>query len=166
MWEIVGQRLFSWSPRPAWGWRRWLLRRFGARIGRQVHLHPSVRIAVPWNLAIGDEVGIGDGAKLYSLGPIRIGPRTTISQFAHLCAGSHDYRSRSFELTKPPIDIGAETWICADTFVGPGVTIGDGAILGARAVAIGDVPAGTIAVGNPARVVKARNRDIGPVEQT
>ena len=92
LWEIVGCRLFGWSPRPAWGWRRWLLRRFGARIGQAVRIDPSVRILIPWNLALGDNVGIGERAILYALGPITVGNNATISQNAHLCAGSHDFR--------------------------------------------------------------------------
>jgi putative colanic acid biosynthesis acetyltransferase WcaF len=130
---------------------------FAARIGREVHLYPSVRIAVPWNLVIGDQSAIGDGAILYSLGRITIGARATVSQYAHLCAGTHDHHSTSFELIRQPINIGADVWICADAFVGPGVTIGDRTILGARAVAIGNLPSDVIAAGNPARIVKARS---------
>lgn len=156
LWETVGMRAFSWSPRPFWGWRRWVLRWFGARIGKKVHLHPSVRIAIPWNLDIREEAAVGDSAILYSLGLITIGARATISQYGHLCAGSHDHASAQFALTKPPIVIGADAWICADAFVGPGVSIGDRSILGARAVAVRDLPGDVIAVGNPARVVGPR----------
>jgi len=159
LWEILRAPLFAWTPRPLWAWRRFVLRAFGAHIGRDVRIHPSVRIAIPWNLEIGDDVGIGDGAILYALGRIVVGPRATISQYAHICAGSHDYRRADFALVKASIIIGAEAWICADAFVGPGVTVGAGAIVGARAVALRDVAAQTIVVGNPARV---RGRRIAP----
>lgn len=154
-WGLV-QPLFRFSPRLLWGWRRWLLRRFGARIGRDVRIFPSVRITIPWNLAIGDDVGIGDGAILYALGPVSIGANATISQYAHLCAGSHEWRDATMPLTKPPIRIGARAWICADAFVGPGVDIGDGAIVGARAVVVKHVGPSEIVAGNPARTIGRR----------
>ena len=155
-WEIAGRRLFSWSPRPAWGWRRWLLRRFGARVGQAVRIDPSARIVIPWNLALGDNVGIGERAILYALGPITVGNNATISQNAHLCAGSHDFRGPAMQLTKPPIAIGAGAWICADAFIGPGVVIGDFAIVAARAVVVRDVAAGIVVAGNPAVQVGVR----------
>lgn len=156
-WETIGAPLFAWSPRALWGWRRFVLQRFGAEIGRDVHIHPAARIAVPWNLAIGDEAAVGDGAIIYNLGMITIGPRATISQHAHLCAGSHDHRKVGFDLIKPPINIGEEAWICADAFIGPSVTVGRLAIVGARAVAMRDVAEKAIVVGNPARVVGRRS---------
>lgn len=152
----IAQPVFALSPRPLWGWRVLLLRLFGARIGREVHVHPTVRIAVPWNLQIGDFSAVGDRAVLYSLGLIRIGRAVTVSQHAHLCAGTHDHRLASFPLVKTPIEIGDGAWIAADAFVGPGVTVGDYAIVGARGVAVRDVEPWTIVAGNPARVVGRR----------
>lgn len=149
--------LFALSPRPFWGWRRWLLRRFGAMIGTGVHVYPTVRITIPWNLTLGADCAIGDRAILYALGPISIGPRATISQGAHLCAGTHDWRDPSRPLLKPPILIRADVWVAADAFVGPGVTVGEGAIVGARAVVMRDVPANVIAAGNPAREIGRRD---------
>ncbi|MGR3803836.1 MAG: acetyltransferase [Marinibacterium profundimaris] len=147
---------FRLSPRPMWGWRRGLLRLFGARIGQQVHVYPTARILIPWTLTIDDEASVGDRAILYALGPIRIGARATVSQGAHLCAGSHDTTRPDRPLVKPPIRIGADAWIAAEAFVGPGVTIGTGAIVGARAVAMADVGLATTVVGNPARPVRRR----------
>ena len=139
-----------------WGWRRGILRLFGAKIGRDVHIHSTVRIAIPWNLQIGHQTSIGERAILYSLGMITIGRSATISQYAHLCAGTHDYRRADMALLKPPIVIGDGAWICADAFVGPGVSIGDYAIVGARAVVAKSVLDGVIVIGNPARVVGSR----------
>jgi putative colanic acid biosynthesis acetyltransferase WcaF len=155
-WESLGGPLFRMVPRPLWGVRVVLLRSFGARIGRRVHIHPTVRIAVPWNLTIGNDVGIGDRAQLYSLGNITIGDRATISQNAHLCAGSHDHRDPTLPLLKPSITIGFGAWICADAFVGPGVTVETLAVVAARAVAVRDVAANAIVAGNPARQVSVR----------
>ena len=152
----IGRAVFRLTPRPCFGWRRALLRLFGAKVGSHVNIYPSALIYYPWNLNIGDWSAIGEWALIYNLGTITIGQRTTISQRAHLCAGTHDYRDPAMRLLKPPIHIADDAWICADAFVGPGVTIGEGAVVGARAVAVKDVPAWTVVVGNPARFVKNR----------
>lgn len=154
-WALV-HPLFCWSPHPFWGWRRFLLRRFGARIGRDVRVHARARIEIPWNVTIGDLSAVGDGATLYSLGPITIGERVAISQRAYLCAGSHDFTQRTMPLTKPPIVVESDAWICACAFIGPGVTIGTGSIVGACAVVTKDVSPNLIVAGNPADVIRQR----------
>lgn len=153
---VMCNPLFRFSPRTFWGWRRILLRAFGAKVGADVHIYPTVRITIPWNLDIADGCAIGDRAILYALGPIRIGPRATVSQYAHLCAGTHDWRDPSMPLIKATIVVGADAWVCADAFIGPGVTIGDHAIVGARAVAVKNVEPSAIVAGNPARKIKTR----------
>jgi putative colanic acid biosynthesis acetyltransferase WcaF len=155
MWEVC-QPLFRFSPRVFWGWRRNLLRMFGARVGRSVHIHPTVSITVPWNLDVADFSAIGDSARVYNLGTITIGYGATVSQGAHLCAGTHDYTRADLPLIKANIRIGEGVWVCADAFVGPGVTVGKYAIVGARAVAVKDVPEWAIVAGNPAKVVGER----------
>ena len=155
LWGIV-LPLFSWSPRPCFAWRRWLLRIMGAKIGRNVHIYPSAEIYFPWMLNIGDHAAIGEGAYIYNLGPITIGERATISHRAHLCAGTHDYTDPKMPLMKLPILIAEDAWICSEAFVGPGVTVGVGAVVGARAVATKDVPPWAIVAGNPAKVIKQR----------
>lgn len=157
VWECSRFILFSVSPRQFWGWRRLILRLFGAKIGADVRIAPSVKIAIPWNLRIGDETAVGDCAILYSLGVITLGQRVTISQNAHLCAGSHDFDSTKMELTKPPVTIDDDVWVCADAFIGPGVILSRRSIAGARAVVTRDVPSDVIVAGNPAREIKKRN---------
>lgn len=157
LWGLT-EPLFRFSPRPFWGWRRVLLRLFGAKIGCAVHVYPSVRITTPWNLEIRADAAVGDHAILYALGPMRIGARATISQGAHLCAGTHDISDPTRPLLKPPITIGDDVWVCADAFIGPGIVIGDGAIVGARAVAMKDVPAYAVMAGNPARQIGSTQR--------
>lgn len=130
-----------------------ILRLFGARIGKNVHVYPSVRISIPWNLYLADDCAVGDRAILYALGPITVGQRATISQGAHLCAGSHDTTRNDRPLIKPPIEIGQDAWVCADAFIGPGVSVGDRSIVGARAVAMKSVAPDCTVVGNPIRVV-------------
>jgi len=156
LWDFFRRPLFLWTPRPLWAWRRVILRLFGARIGRNVRFHPSARIAIPWNLSADDNAAIGDAAILYSLGAISIGRDATISQHAHLCAGSHDFRRADLPLLRGPIAIAHGAWICADAFVGPNVKVGRMAIVGARAVVVRDVPDHAIVVGNPARIVGER----------
>lgn len=147
------QPLFRLSPKPCWGWRRFLLRMFGARVGREVRIDPSARIVVPWHLEIGDWSAVGFDTLLYNLGPLKIGQRVTISQRAHLCGGSHDFRRASMPLLKLPVTVDDDAWIGADAFVGPDVRVGRRAVVGARAVAVKNVRARTIVGGNPARPI-------------
>jgi putative colanic acid biosynthesis acetyltransferase WcaF len=156
LWGIVWSAFFWWTPRQLWAWRRLLLRAFGARIGKQVHIAPSVRIAIPWNVSIGDQAAVGERVTLYSLGAITIGDRSTISQGAHICAGTHDYSDVAMPLLKESITIADDVWICADAFVGPGTTVGHRAVVGARAVVVRDVEESSIVAGNPARLIKLR----------
>jgi putative colanic acid biosynthesis acetyltransferase WcaF len=156
LWMIVRASLFRPSFHNWYGWRRLLLELFGARLGKGVRIRPTAMIEIPWNIEIGDNVVIGDYAIIYSLGKIKVGRAATISQYAHLCAGTHDYTTRKFPLLKPPIVIGEEVWIAADAFVGPGVTVGDRAVVGARATVIKDVPADQVVAGPDARIVKHR----------
>ena len=155
LWALA-EPLFRFSPRPCFGWRRFLLRCLGAQIARSVRVYPSATIYFPWNLAIGDESAIGEQVLIYNLGRVTVGSRVTISHRAHLCAGTHDHTRADFPLLRPPIVIGSDAWICADAFLGPGVTVGEGAIVGARAVVVKDVEARSIVVGNPARESKKR----------
>lgn len=133
-----------------------LLRWFGAKLGRNVRIRRTVKFEIPWNVKLGDDVSVGDGAILYALGPIDIGDRSFLSQYAHLCAGTHDFTDPTYPLLRPPISVGADCWIAADAFVGPGVRIGDRTVVGARASVFSDLPADVIAVGNPAKPIKAR----------
>lgn len=155
LWAVAWP-LFRCSPRPCWGWRRMLLRGFGARVGRQVHIHPSARIFIPWQLEIGDWSSIGFDALIYNLGPLRIGKRVTVSQRTHLCGGTHDYRDPTLPLIKAPITLGDDVWVCADAFVGPGVTVGTRAVVAARAVVVRDVAENVVVGGHPAMTLHDR----------
>lgn len=103
-----------------------------------------------------DESAMGRGVICYSMGPITLGKRAVVSQRAHLCAGTHDYEHPGMQLVTKPIHVGDRAWICAEAFVGPGVTVGEGAVIGARAVVTKDVPPWTVGAGNPFRVIKPR----------
>jgi len=156
LWQMVQATLFRWSPHFLHGWRRMLLRAFGAKIGQSVVLRPSARVHFPWRLEIGDRSWIGDEVWLYSLGEIRIGSDTVIAQRSYLCAGSHDYLDPSFPTLLPPISVGNQVWLASDVFVGPGVSIGDGAVVGARGSVFRDLPGGMIYRGSPAQLVGPR----------
>jgi putative colanic acid biosynthesis acetyltransferase WcaF len=134
VWNIAWLFFFRFSPRPLHAWRNVLLRFFGASLGKHVHIYPSVRIWAPWNLSIGNFVGVGDGTNIYCMDRIGIGDYTVISQGTHLCAGSHDFNSPNFQLVTAPIVIGSRVWLCADSFVGLGVSIAEGSVVGARGV--------------------------------
>lgn len=150
-WNLVWALLFRPSPRPAHAWRAWLLRRFGARIGRGVHVYPDVRIWAPWQLHIDEEAGIGDRATLYNMAPMTIGRRCVVSQGAHLCGGTHDIDSPNFQLVARPIDLDPYVWICAEAFIGPGVHVAEGCVIGARSVLMRSAAEPwTVWSGNPA----------------
>lgn len=150
LWNGVWLVFCRFSPRPFHGWRAFWLRLFGAKLGKGVHVYPGVKIWAPWNLEIGEESGVGDGATLYNMARIRIGRRVVISQGAHLCTGTHDYRDPSFPLIAKPICVDDHAWIAAEAFVHPGVHIGAHAVVGARAVVHKSVGESTVVFGNPA----------------
>ena len=159
LWNFVWLLLFRPSPRPLHGWRSALLRAFGASLGKQCHIYPAVKVWAPWNLRIGDHVGIADGVTLYDMDVIEIGDYAVVSQGAHLCGGTHDYNSANFQLMAQPIRIGAHAWICAEAFIAPGVTVADGAVVGARSVVTRSLAEPwAVYAGNPCRRVGQRQR--------
>ena len=156
LWWIVEAFLFHPSPQVLYGWRRFLLRLFGARIGRGVLIRPSASVTYPWKLTIGDWSWIGDSVTLYSLGEIVIGENAVVSQHCYLCTGSHDYSRPTFDIFALPINIASEAWVASHVFVGPGVTVGRGAVVGACSVVLKDVPPGMICAGNPLKILRVR----------
>jgi putative colanic acid biosynthesis acetyltransferase WcaF len=156
LWWLVQDWLIRPSPQFMYGWRRFWWRLFGARLGEKVMIRPTARVTYPWKVRIGDRSWIGDHAELYSLDAIEIGADSVVSQHAYLCAGTHDHTQAEFPLMLKPVRIGDEVWLAAGCFVAPGVTVGRGAIVGARSVVLQDVDAASIWAGNPARRVKDR----------
>jgi len=156
LWWLVQATLFRWSPQVLYGWRRWLLRRFGAKLGQGVMIRPTVEITYPWKLRIGDWSWIGDNVTLYTLGEIHIGDNTVVSQHSYICSASHDYTSPSFEIYDTPVHIDSESWIASGVFVAPGVHVGRGAVVGARSVVLKDIPEMMICGGYPAKPIRPR----------
>lgn len=148
--------LFRPSPRLLFGWRRLLLRAFGAHIGANARISPSVRVWAPWNLSVETEASVSHDVDLYCVDRIVIGAHATVSQYAMLCTASHDITDPHMRLTHRPITIGEQAWVCARAFVGPGITISTGAVVGACAVVTRDVTAWSVVAGNPAVLLKPR----------
>ena len=156
LWWLVQSLFFKNSPQFLYGFRRFLLRLFGAKIGKNVIIRPTVRITYPWKVVIGDFSWIGDDVVLYSLGEIEIGENVVISQKSYLCAASHDYLKQDFPIFEKKITIDDECWLATDVFVAPGITIGKGTVVGSRSSVYKDLPANKVCIGNPAKIIRER----------
>ena len=156
IWNVISAIFFRFSPNFLHGFRRFLLRSFGAQVGKGVHVYPRVKIWAPWNVVLLDECGIANGAILYSQGKITVGQRAVVSQGVHLCAGTHDYNDPGFRLITMPIVIGDQAWVAAEAFIHPGVEIGQGCVIGARSVVTKSMPAWMICAGHPCKPLKER----------
>lgn len=156
VWIVVWGMLAAWTPPQFHPWRRMLLRLFGARVSPTARIYGSARIWYPRYLDLRSNAAIGPGVICYSMAPITIGEGAIVSQRAHLCAGTHDIDEEHFQLVARPIHIGAKAWIAAEAFVGPGVTVGEGAVLGARGVTVKNLPDWSVNAGNPARFIRSR----------
>lgn len=162
-WNWVWLLLFRPSPIPFHGWRRFLLRVFGAQVGAGAHPYPSARVWAPWNLVMGEHSCLSHQVDCYCVDKVVLGPRVTVSQYSFLCTASHDYNRPDMPLVTAPIRIEADAWVAADVFVGHGVTVGEGAVVGARSTVLRDVEPCTVVAGNPPKIIGLRvmqeNRD-------
>jgi putative colanic acid biosynthesis acetyltransferase WcaF len=156
LWEVVYRVLFRTSPRPLRTWRNFLLRVFGAKIDRTAVIYPTARIWAPWNLTMAPYSCLASDVDCYCVARITIGAHSVISQYTYLCGASHDYRRPRLPLTPAPIVIEDQVWVAADVFVGPGVRIGQGTVVGARSTVVSDLPAWKVCVGTPAKPIKDR----------
>jgi putative colanic acid biosynthesis acetyltransferase WcaF len=157
LWAIVQATFFRFSYTTSYRYRAWMLNLFGAEIHPTCHIRRTARFECPWNVTAGRNCAIGDFAIIYALGPITLGDRVSISQYAHLCAGSHDFRYADLPLLRPPIVIKDDAWLGADSFVGPSVIIHEGVIVGARASVFKDLAPWGVYAGNPARRLRDRS---------
>ena len=156
LWWSINTLFLKTSPQFAYGWRRFLLRAFGAKIGRNVIIRPSVNVTYPWFLSIEDNAWIGDDVHIYNLAEIFIGKNSVVSQKCYLCTGSHDMNSQSFDITAKPIHIGEQVWLATDVFVSQGVTIGDGTVVGSRSSVFKSLEGSNVYFGTPVRFVRKR----------
>lgn len=156
LWWFVQAIFFKLSPQFLYGWRRFLLRLFGAKIGKGVIIRPTVEVTYPWNVIIGNYSWIGDYVILYSLGKIQIGNNVVVSQKSYLCTGSHDYKRIEFPIYSDKIILEDGCWIASDVFVSPGIVIGKNAVVGARSSVFANLEENKVYVGNPAKYIKNR----------
>ena len=139
-WHLIRWPFFLMPlPLPS-AWRCFWLRRFGAKVGKNVTVHEGVKISMPWRLSVGDNVWLGSGVTVLSLAKIEIEDNICLSQNVFLCTGSHDFRSESFDLITKPITVGSGTWIAAGAFIAPGVEIGHDCFIGALCVVKASLP--------------------------
>ena len=158
VWNLCWLCLYRFSPRPLHGWRSFLLRAFGAKIGPHCHFYPGSKIWAPWNLICADQVTAADGAEIYNPAPIQFGSHAIVSQEAYICGATHDFDDPAFPLLAYSMRIGAYAWICARACVAPGVQVGEGAVLGLASVASRDLEPWTVYAGAPAVKIKDRKR--------
>lgn len=158
VWNVAWLLLYRPSPRPLHGWRSLLLRMFGAQMGPHCHFYPGSRVWAPWNLRCADQVTAGDGAEIYNPAMIAFGSHAIVSQGAYVCGATHDFDDPAFPLIAYTMEIGAYAWICARACVGPGVQVGEGAVLGLGSVASRELEPWGVYAGTPATKVKERKR--------
>ena len=146
-----------WLPRSlGCGWKRFILRCFGARLAKTAVVYSSTRIYAPWNLEMGEHSCLADDVDCYNVDKVKVGANTTVSQKSYLCTASHDITKPNLPLVTAPIVIEDQVWIGADAFIGMGVTVRQGAVVGARASVYKDVEGWTVVGGNPAKFIKER----------
>jgi putative colanic acid biosynthesis acetyltransferase WcaF len=160
LWNVCWLLLYRPSPRPMHAWRSMVLRLFGAKMGPNCHFYPGVKVHSPWNLVCEDLVAVGDGVEIYNPAPLRIGSHAILSQGAYICGATHDFDDPAFPLLTYAMQIDAYSWICARACVGPGVNVGEGAVLGLGSVATKNLEPWTIYAGVPAVKVKERRQTI------
>lgn len=150
-------------------WRIFVFRLWGAKISAHGRIYASANVWAPWNLELGQYAIIGPHSIIYNPAKITLGNKVTISQYSYICTATHDYESPLHTLYSRPITIHDYAWVAARAFVGPGVTIGSYAIVGATASVFKDVPHHAIVGGNPARPIKTRrlnNPDLSDGQQS
>lgn len=156
-WQVIWLILFRPTPRPLHSWRRLLLRLFGAKIGRGCAVYPSTKVWAPWNLEMGDFAGLGPNVDCYNVAKVTMGDFCVVSQYTYLCSASHDYTKMDLPLISEPIRMGRRVWVGSDAYIGHGVNLGDGVVVGARSSVFKDVEPWSVVVGSPARLIKMRN---------
>ena len=156
LWYVISLLVFEGAWVPCYAPKHWLLRLFGAKVGRGLVIKPRVWIKYPWRLAVGDHCWVGQGAWIDNLADVRLGSHVCVSQQVYICTGSHDYRKQTFDLITRPVEVANGAWLGAKALVIGGVTIGANAIVAAGSVVTRDVPAAAIVAGQPARLIGER----------
>jgi putative colanic acid biosynthesis acetyltransferase WcaF len=161
-WNITWLLLYRLSPRPLHAWRAMLLKAFGATLGPDCHFYPKSKVWAPWNLVCADHVAAADGAEIYNPSVIQFDSHVILSQDCYICGATHDYNHPDFPLLAYRMHLERYSWICARASVGPGVRVGEGAVLGLGSVATRDLAAWKVYSGNPAQALRDRTRTNPP----
>lgn len=132
-----------------------LLRLFGAKVGKDVRIKPGIHIKYPWKLIIGDHSWLAD-CYIENLDLVNIGANCCISQQAMLITGNHNYSKTDFDLFIAPITLEDGAWVGAGAKVCPGVTLYNHAVLAMGSVATKSLDQYGIYQGNPAIKIKGR----------
>lgn len=164
-WGLVQATIFRYSPVPLFAWRRMLLRLFGGRIGENARIYPTTKVWGPWNLRMAEGACLAAEVECYCVDTIEIGVNSTVSIRTFLCTASHDVRDPAQRLVTRPLRIEDDVLVFAEAFIGPGVTVGEGAVVAARAVVMRDVAPWTIVAGNPAKAISQRSFNDGRSER-
>ena len=158
LWNTCWLLLFRISPRPMHGWRSFLLRLFGAKLGPDCHFYPAAKVWAPWNLVCADHVAAGDGVEIYNPAPMHFASHVILSQDCYLCGATHDYDDPAFPLLAYRMTFGQYAWICARACVAPGIHVGEGAVLGLGSIATRNLAPWTVYSGHPAIAIRDRKR--------
>ncbi|MBR0552111.1 putative colanic acid biosynthesis acetyltransferase [Stakelama marina] len=158
LWALCWMLLCRWNPPQLYAWRRLVLNLWGAKVAKGARVYPSAYIWYPSNLEIGEGAVLGWNVHCYCMAKVVLEPYAEVAQFVHLVTGTHDFDSETFQLQTRPIRICSHAWLASSSFVGPGVTVGEGAVLGARGVAMKDLEPWTVYAGNPAVEIRKRSR--------
>jgi putative colanic acid biosynthesis acetyltransferase WcaF len=156
IWQLTWSLLYRPTPTFMHGWRRCLLRCFGAHIEAGAHPYPSVRVWAPWNLTMKRHSCLAPHVDCYCVAPVTLEAHAIVSQYSYLCTATHDFRSQAFPLVAAPIVVGAHAWVTADVFIGPGVTVGEGAVVGARSTVVRSVAPWSVVAGPSQREIGLR----------
>jgi putative colanic acid biosynthesis acetyltransferase WcaF len=156
LWWVVENTFFALSPQFFYGWRRFLLRLFGAKIGKDVLIRSTAKFTYPWKVSIGNYSWIGEETVFYSLDEISIGENVAIAHGVYFNTGLHDFTKKEFTIFSKKIIVKDECWITNDVYIAPGITIEKGAVIGARSSVYKNMPEGWICYGNPAKPIKKR----------
>lgn len=157
LWNILWPLTTWFLPRSlGMGWKRSLLRMFGAKVHPTAQVYSSARIYYPANLTMEAYSCLADGVECYNVAPVTVGAHSTISQGSLLCTASHDITDSHHRLVTAPIVIEDQVWIGARAYIGMGVVVRQGAVVGATASVYKTVEPWTVVGGNPARFIKKR----------
>lgn len=158
LWKSVWLTIWQLLPKrgPLKRGRALLLRLFGADIGEKCGFSASAYVEFPWQIKMKSHCTVGPRSVLYNLANVEFGTHVIISQDVYICAGTHDYTNLAYPLERKPIVIQDHVWVCAGAFIGPGVTVGEGSVVGARAVVTKNIEPWSVVAGNPAKFIKKR----------